>query len=194
MVSETPLELLLSTAVERVLELQDSGVSTPVVIIDGPSASGKTTFAEKLQNQLFKLGETLPRVVHMDDLYSGWEGLQDGHDYLLRYLLNPTSSGKKASWQEFNWQLGERDRWREFEGGTPLIVEGCGSLSQATAPLAHLKIWLSAAEPLRKQRWSSREGAAHDLWWPIWAAQELDFYARERSQELSDYQANTERD
>jgi len=178
---------LVASITAQVLKLQDEGIVTPIVLIDGRSASGKTTFAEQLQSLLFKEGETLPRVVHMDDLYEGWTGLQAGHDCLLRNVLTPVVARKRASWQEFDWYKGERDRWREFEGGTPLIVEGCGSLSQATAPLAHIRVWLNADERVRHDRWIMRSGHDHDEFWPVWAAQELEFYARERSAELADY-------
>jgi len=169
----------------RLLDLVDEGISTPVLLIDGRSASGKTTLAEQLQNRLFKDGESLPRVVHMDDLYDGWYGLQAGHDYLVRQILKPVAARKRANWQEYDWALGERKQWREFEGGTPLIIEGCGSLSQATVEFAHLTLWLDADEDTRQQRWVQRSGHDHDEWWPIWAAQELEFYARERSAELA---------
>lgn len=176
----------IDAVVKHVLDLQDQGVATPIVLIDGRSGSGKTTIAAQIQNQLFKQGETLPRVVHMDDLYDGWYGLQAGSDYLLRSVLGPVATGKKPSWQEYDWELEERNQWREFEPGTPLIVEGCGSLSQATSELANLRVWLEADETLRQQRWRDRVGTEHDKWWPIWAAQELEFYAREKSAELAD--------
>ena len=179
---------LLST---RVLDLIDEGVQTPILIIDGRSASGKTTLAEAVQNRLFKDGESLPRVIHMDDLYDGWHGLQGGHDYLVRQILKPVSQRKRASWQEYDWGLGERSKWREFDGGTPLIIEGCGSLSQTTVEFAHLSLWLEAEEAVRQQRWVDRSGHDHDEWWPVWAAQELEFYARERSAELADLTART---
>ena len=170
---------------ERVLNLIDEGIQTPILLIDGRSASGKTTLAEQVQSILFKTGESLPRVVHMDDLYDGWHGLQAGHDYLVRQILKPVAGRRRASWQEYDWALGERNQWREFDGGTPLIIEGCGSLSQATVEFAHLTLWLEAPEALRQQRWVDRSGHDHDEWWPVWAAQELEFYARERSAELA---------
>jgi cytidylate kinase len=123
----------------------------------------------------------------MDDLYEGWNGLDAGCDYLLRFVLGPVSRKKTASWQEFDWSTNQRSgAWREFEGGTPLIVEGCGALSAAAAELANLRIWLEADVNLRKQRWDDREPEAHSSFWAIWAAQEEDFYAREKSASIAD--------
>ena len=174
-----------STAVaERILEFVDQGVSTPIVLIDGRAGSGKSTLAALLQNQLFKDGESAPRLIHMDDLYEGWDGLQAGVDYLQRMILNPVLARRKAQWQEFDWSLGERDRWREFEGGTPLIIEGCGSISRLAAEAADFQIWVEADDQARYQRWLEREG--HDEFFGKWAAQEVEFYARERSTELAD--------
>lgn len=186
-----PAENLVDAFTEKVLDLLDEGVFTPVVLIDGRSASGKTTIADQLQRKLFKDGETLPRVVHMDDLYEGWNGLQAGHDLLLRQILRPVSERRRANWQQWDWALDARNEWREFEGGTPLIIEGCGSLSQVTAPFSNLTLWLEAEDSVRQQRWVDRAGHDHDEWWPVWAAQELEFYARERSSEIADFTART---
>jgi len=170
---------------QQVLELVDDGLATPIVLIDGRAGSGKSTLAALLQNQLFKDGDSLPRLIHMDDLYEGWDGLQAGVDYLQRLILNPVASRKKASWQEFDWSLGERVRWREFEGQTPLIVEGCGSLSRLSAALADVRVWVEADDQVRYQRWLEREGS--EVNFGRWAAQEVEFYARERSTELADF-------
>lgn len=171
---------------QRVLELIDEGVRTPIVLIDGRAGSGKSTLAEQVQNALFREGESLPRVIHMDDLYDGWTGLRAGSDYLLRFVLAPLARKTRANWQEFNWQLGQRERWREFEGGTPLIIEGCGSLSAASSEHADLRVWLEVNETVRHERWFERDGHKYDEQWPVWAAQELDFYALERSAERAD--------
>lgn len=173
-----------ASAAERVLELVDQGVSTPIVLIDGRAGSGKSTLAALLQNQLFKEGDSLPRLIHMDDLYEGWDGLQAGVDYLQRMILNPVAARRKAEWREFDWSAGERVRWREFEGGTPLVIEGCGSISRLAAEAADLRIWVESADPVRYQRWVEREG--NDEFYGKWAAQEVEFYARERSTELAD--------
>ena len=177
---------LAGSIANRVLELVDLGDAMPIVLIDGRSNSGKSTLAAEVQNLIFKDGESAPRVIHMDDLYPGWDGLEAGADYLQRFVLNPLGRGETASWQEYDWAKGERDQWREFGGGTPLIIEGCGSLNQRSAASGDVCVWLEVDEPTRKERWLAREGS--DAHWASWAAQELDFYAREKSAELANFQ------
>jgi adenylate kinase family enzyme len=169
---------------DKVLEQIDLGASTPIVLIDGRSNSGKSTFAKSLQENLFKQGESLPRVIHMDDLYPGWEGLSLGVDYLNRFILEPVSKKETASWQQWDWLNNQRGAWVEFSGGTPLIIEGCGAISERASSVAFLRLWLEAPEPLRQSRWLEREGNLDRF--DMWAAQELDFYAREKSSSLAD--------
>jgi uridine kinase len=173
-----------------VLELIDRGNQTPIVLIDGRAGSGKSTFAESLQQQLFRDGESAPRVIHMDNIFEGWEGLSLGSEYLVRFILNPLSRRETASWQDWSWVKNERSSWREFSGGTPLIVEGCGSLTERSKEHADISIWLEASEETRRDRWLNRE--RHLDKFDFWAAQELDFYAREKSQSLADLVVKTD--
>jgi len=182
-----PYDELLERVVSQTLELVDSGVVTPIILIDGRAGSGKSTLAAKLQNELFKQGESMPRIIHMDDLYEGWQGLALGAEYLQRFILQPLLTKKNASWQEYNWELEQRERWREFSGGTPLIVEGCGSLNQYTSTVANISIWLEVDEEIRRARWHERDGNTFDEYFDIWAAQELDFITREKSPSLADF-------
>lgn len=177
---------------KQVVSLVDK-TPTPVILIDGRAASGKSSLAAALKNGLFKQLEQTPRVVHMDDLYPGWEGLQLGSFYLNQQILQPLRQGKAANWQLWDWESGQRGRgdepgngWREFEGGTPLIIEGCGSLSRVSSELADLRIWIEADKELRHRRWLERDGEKFNEFWHIWAAQEDEFYQQEKSSQLAD--------
>ena len=181
---------LVNNISSQVLELIDRGNQTPIVIIDGRAGSGKSTFAESLQQQLFRDGESAPRVIHMDNIFEGWEGLSLGSDYLVRFILQPLARRETASWQDWSWVKNQRSSWREFSGGTPLIVEGCGSLSERSKEHADIAIWLEASEETRRERWIQRE--RHLDKFDFWAAQELDFYAREKSQSLADLVIKTD--
>ena len=99
---------------EQLVALVDDGKAMPILLIDGRAGSGKSTLADEVQNEFFKLGESAPRVVHLDDLYPGWQGLQLGVEYLQRAILTPLSKREVAHHQIFDWTSGERNEWREF--------------------------------------------------------------------------------
>jgi len=181
---------LIEKISSQVLELIDRGNQTPIVLIDGRAGSGKSTFAESLQQQLFREGESAPRVIHMDNIFEGWDGLALGSDYMVRFILQPLARQETASWQDWSWVKNQRSSWREFSGGTPLIVEGCGSLTERSKEHADISIWLEASEETRRERWIQRE--RHLEKFDFWAAQELDFYAREKSQSLADLVIKTD--
>jgi pantothenate kinase len=183
-------QALIENLSVQVLDLIDRGKQTPIVLIDGRAGSGKSTFAEKLQQQLFRDGESAPRVIHMDAIFEGWDGLSLGADYLVRFILNPLARGETSSWQDWSWVRNERSTWREFSGGTPLIIEGCGSLTERSRAHADISIWLEASEESRRERWLKRE--RHLDKFDFWAAQELDFYAREKSKTLADLVIRTD--
>ena len=177
---------------KQVLSLVEK-VSNPIILIDGRAASGKSTLAASLQNAIFKELEQAPRVIHMDDLYPGWEGLRAGSQYLVQNILQPLRAGKTAHWQIWNWETSQRgahaevgNGWREFELHAPLIVEGCGSVSRASRELADLTIWLEVDRTTRRTRWDQRDGEKFAEYWPIWEAQEDEFYQLEKSKELAD--------
>jgi dephospho-CoA kinase len=181
---------LIEALSTQILDQIDRGNQTPIVLIDGRAGSGKSTFAEQLQQQLFRDGESAPRVIHMDNIFEGWEGLSLGSDYMVRFILNPLARKETASWQDWSWVKNERSSWREFSGGTPLIVEGCGALTERSKEHAFLSLWLEAREETRRARWIERE--RHLDKFDFWAAQELDFYAREKSQLLADLVIKTD--
>ncbi len=182
----------IAAITKQVVGLVDKN-PTPIVLIDGRAASGKSFLAAALKNQLFKELEQAPRLIHMDDLYPGWEGLIPGSHYLNQQILQPLKLGKAASWQLWDWEQGQRGRndepgngWREFSGGTPLIVEGCGSLSRVSSELADYRVWIETEKQVRHKRWLERDGEKFNEFWHIWAGQEDEFYQQEKSAQLAD--------
>ena len=182
----------LKEASERLLELS-TRLPTPIVLIDGRAGSGKSLFATKLAENYFSENRQAARIVRLDDLYPGWEGLAAGSVYARERILEPISAGKEANWQIWDWEQGCRgatgeagNGFREFSGGTALIVEGCGALSKASAPMAALRLWIEADSTTRRLRFSERDQGKFDEYWGVWAAQEEEFYAAERSRELAD--------
>ena len=180
----------LDRAFQRLIDKQESG-KLPIILIDGRAAAGKSLFANQLAELYFKSEKQAARVISMDDLYPGWEGLASGSTYLLTQILTPLSQGKTANWQVWNWADNKRgaddavNGHREFSGGTALIVEGCGSISRLTSEIADITIWVEADSQIRKSRFNQRDGGKFDGFFSIWSAQEDEFYEKEKSLELA---------
>ena len=185
-------ESLLSAAQALTPELLDLRQSkpTPVVLIDGRAGSGKSTFARLLQDQVFQETKQSPKVIHMDDLYPGWDGLEAGSLYLNEQILKPLALSGRAEWQRWDWSRGRRggpdqgSGWRSFEGQNLLIVEGCGSITETGKALAHLTVWVESEMETRKLRFHVRDQGRFADQWTSWAAKEDEFYQVHKSRGL----------
>jgi energy-coupling factor transporter ATP-binding protein EcfA2 len=196
-VKQSP-ESLLSAAQALTLRLLDLRQSKPipVVLIDGRAGSGKSTFARLLQDQVFQETKQSPKVIHMDDLYPGWEGLAQGSLYLVENILKPLRIAGKAQWQRWDWANDNRggqdpgNGWREFGGENMLIIEGCGSVTTQSAELANLTIWIEAERQMRKERFEARDRGVFSNFWNSWSAQEDEFFQEQRSEQLCELKVN----
>jgi uridine kinase len=152
----------------RVREAPPRCGRTRLVCVDGPSAAGKTDLAARLTGALDG-----PPVVHMDDLYDGWDGLAEGVRR-LRELVSALADGP-AGYRRYDWARGEYGA--EVSLGSPpvLVVEGVGA--GAVASRAVLTIWLETPEIVRYRRGMARDGEAYRPYWDRWAAQERAHYA-----------------
>ncbi len=197
MSAKSERDLLLGKLTKEILSLSDLK-PTPLILIDGRACSGKSSFASELGDRLFRKLDAAPRLIHMDDIYPGWEGLRAGSTYLLEKVLEPLAQGKVAAWQIWNWAQSQRGNatepgngWREFSGGIPLIVEGCGSISQRSADLADITVWLDCELETRKQRWHERDGGSFDSQFSLWELQETEFYESEQTESLTKFHLTT---
>lgn len=146
----------------------DRRAPAPTFLIDGPSGSGKTTLAAEIEqhwNSAVKL-----QVVHMDDLYPGWDGLAEGAAKALA-MLTERATGADTHWQRYDWKTGLFAEWHSVDSLEPLLIEGCGSISQESKSLSQVRIWLDAETELRRERALSRVGENFAEHWTQWDAQ-----------------------
>jgi hypothetical protein len=175
-----PLEAL-DAAVTAAVGAARAGGRAPVILIDGPSGAGKSSLADRLLAEWPAPGR--PRLVRMDDLYPGWDGLDAGSEALGRDLLEPLRASGTGSWERWDWAADRPAGRVAVTGGEPLIVEGCGTLSRRNAANADLTVWLEADDILRKQRALARDGETFAVEWDRWQAEFDRFLARERPRE-----------
>ena len=135
----------------------------PVVTIDGYSGSGKSTLAAALARLVNGW-----QVLHLDDWYPGWDGLEAGAD-IARRIAADLRAGSASSYEAWDWENGAT-------GATipvplaPTIIEGCGAI-EAEADLA---IWIAdPGEEERRHRALARDGQTYAPHWQRWARQDL---------------------
>lgn len=135
----------------------------PVVTIDGYSGSGKSTLAAALARLVNGW-----QVLHLDDWYPGWDGLEAGAD-IARRIAADLRAGSASSYGAWDWENGAT-------GATipvplaPTIIEGCGAI-EAEADLA---IWIAdPGEEERRHRALARDGQTYAPHWQRWARQDL---------------------
>ena len=150
---------------------------TRVVAVDGRSGAGKTVLAAELRN-----GLGAP-VVSLEDLYGGWDGLENGIDLLVSEVLQPLAAGRLARVPRYDWAA---RRWAApvvLDPPEILIVEGVGAGARRAAVYESLLVWLEAPPTVRKKRALDRDGETFAPHWERWAAQEEAMLDRERTPE-----------
>ena len=151
-----------------------------LVLVDGRSGSGKTTFAAALAA---RSGAALLRL---EDVYPGWDGLAAASAALVDRLLFPRHAGSIGALRRWDWPADRPGTDLCVAQPGRLIVEGCGALSRRAAALADLAIWVQLTEPERRCRALERDGDAYAPHWERWARQERAFIAAEDPRRSAD--------
>ncbi|GEA86753.1 uridine kinase family protein [Cellulomonas cellasea] len=154
-----------------------------VVAVDGRSASGKSTLAERLSRQVGRA-----KVVHTDDLawhesFFGWG------DLLVEHVLRPLHRGEAVSFRPPAWDRHGREGAVDVPAGLELVVvEGVGASRRAWDDLVDATLWVQSDAAVAEERGLARDlaqgvngdAAATVAFWHEWMAEELRFLAHER--------------
>ncbi|WP_235450950.1 hypothetical protein [Frigoribacterium sp. RIT-PI-h] len=139
-----------------------------VVVIDGRSGSGKTTLGRAVAAAwpVDRLGPV--RLVHLDDVYPGWHGLEAASRVVETSILSPVAPG----WRRWDWEHDRAAAWEVLDPAVSLIVEGAGALTRASSSLVDVRVWLELDAVARRARALARDGTTYEPWWDVWAEQE----------------------
>ena len=164
-------------SVQRIIDLLGAAApragATKILAIDGRSGSGKSTLAAQIGER------TSAVVVHIEDLYPGWDGLAAGVDVLVSSILAPITAGHEAYAPQWDWHA--------YAWGAPLriapprllIVEGVGAASAGVRRFSSLVVWLEVPDEERLRRAQARDWTSYGPHWSRWAKQEQDLIVRE---------------
>ncbi|GAB3278102.1 uridine kinase family protein [Kineosporia babensis] len=123
---------------------------TRLVAVDGRSGSGKSTLGLQLAAEL------AAPILHLDDLYEGWQGLDGVGPLLNEWIVQPLLADQTARWRPYIWSDGTRGDWQEVPPSPVLVLEGCGAGSRAVAEHLSLLVWVETAPDVRLHRLKNR--------------------------------------
>jgi uridine kinase len=166
--------LAIGALADRVRDAAPRCGSTRLVCIDGPSGSGKTTLSARL---VAALGD--PPVLHMDDLYPGWDGLAASVPLLYGQVVAPLAAGRAARYRRYDWHREEFGETRDLGRPELLVVEGVACGARLIAERAALLVWVDAPPEVRFRRGIARDGETYRPHWERWARQESAHFAAE---------------
>jgi uridine kinase len=159
--------------------LHNYGRGRTVVAIDGPTASGKSTFADDLAVALRKKGHEVfrasiddflkPRALRYARGRDSPQGrYEDAYDYsvLRRVLIEPFAMNGSTGFVTAAWDE-DRDRqvepkWLTGPVDAMLIVDGSYLNRPELRGLWNASVWLEADAAVRSQRMLDRDGIAPD--------------------------------
>jgi uridine kinase len=154
---------------------------TRLIAVDGRSGSGKTWLADRLASPL-----DAP-VIHMDDLYPGWDGPARASGVLADWVIKPLARGTPARWRRYDWDSMSYAEWHTTEPAGVVILEGCGSIRSSLARAYAARVWVEAPTAARLRRlrarpdWAAYEPHAHQ-----WAELEEHLYRTEQTRQHCD--------
>ena len=140
-----------------------------VVGIDGPSGSGKTTLASAVAQRLGCA------VVHMDELFPGWDGLAAAAGLLTEQVLRPLAQENDGAYRRWDWDASTC----------------CASTVHPATPYVAVAVWVEADAQVRMTRGIERDGEAFRPHWQRWAAQERALFATDGTRDRADLIVST---
>ncbi len=165
-----------------------TGHAAAIIAIDGRSGSGKTSLAEAVAAELEDAA-----VLHLDDMYPGWDGLAATPALLVAQVLEAIRRGERASFRRFDWVRGTFTDSVPVPRARFLIVEGAGSSVGMARRYADIRVWLEADPAIRKRRGLDRDGDAYAPHWQRWADQEDTVFGADRTRDRAHLILRTDR-
>jgi uridine kinase len=159
---------------------------TRLISVDGPAGSGKSSLAGRIAARAEARGlHTL--VLHMDDLYDGWNGAVRGFGLLRDHVLKRLADGREGRYRRYDWNLGAYAELHVVPVTLDLlIVEGVTSADRDADAWQSLRVWIETTNEIRLERGIARDGEALRDHWLDWMRWERDHFAVENTRGRAD--------
>jgi uridine kinase len=182
--------LNLVAAIEDLVSKPPQCGTTHVLSFDGRAGAGKTTLANEISLALGVDKRVV--VVHMDEIYSGWENaLGKSLTETLSKLLNDLAKNYNSVLPIFNWVSLCFDSERVISPCDLMILEGVGSAQELVRTFATATIWLDIDPARGLQRVLDRDGIAIRNQMLQWQHDEDALFLADNTRDMADFVLST---
>ena len=184
--------LSLDDLIKSLLAAKPKFPNVRIIAIDGPAGAGKSTLAKRIKTNLQEQSGLKTAIVHMDDLYEGWENALT--DQLTKTLINqilvPVSLAKNFGYRKYNWLSGSFGDFFEEDSPDILILEGVGSGQKATRRYLDQLIWIDIDAETGLQRVLQRDGDYLENEMRVWQMRESSHFSKENTRDSATIRIN----
>lgn len=146
-----------------------------LICIDGPAGAGKTTLGRAVADSAPP--DRSVSLVHLDDLYEGWEqDLSQVGPMLLERLVGPLAAGLPAGYRRYDWLSSSYAEWVMLPPSDLVILEGVGAGHPVLAEFRATLVWVHAVPGLCLARGLARDGEGMRDQWLDWQRREAEYF------------------
>jgi uridine kinase len=155
-----------------------------IIAIDGPAGAGKSTLASRIA---MSMRETNIEIVHMDDLYSGWEdALTNTLTKTLEFnIAQPASQGKPFEYRKYNWLTKQFGEFLRIIPQDLLILEGVGAGQKSIRKYLDQLIWIDIEPEIGLNRVLQRDGDYLEAEMRVWQMRESEHFERDNTRDCA---------
>jgi len=158
----------------------------PIIAIDGPAGAGKTTLAHEIYLALAP--KISVNVIHMDDLYDGWDNaLGADLSAILKYLVNQHQKSSSAQIKRYNWSTSSFGESENIEPADLLILEGVGSGDKSLQDDLAALIWIDIDPEIGVMRVIDRDGYQVEDEMKKWLGTQQEYFSQHSTREKADF-------
>lgn len=177
-----------SISLSEIVQLIETGEkrfeASRIISIDGPAGAGKTTLAGKLKKVFSELEV---HVIHMDDLYDGWENALTNNlsRILEQSIAKPVSDGKSYEYRKYDWLAQRYGELKRYPHPQLLILEGVGSGQRSVRKYLDQLIWIDIESEVGLKRVLVRDGDYIESNMRIWQMRESEHFRQENTRDCA---------
>ena len=158
----------------------------PIIAIDGPAGAGKTTLAHEIFLALSP--KMSVSVIHMDDLYNGWDSaLGEDLTSVLQYLAAQHRNISAAEIRRYNWTTSSFGESETIEPADLLILEGVGSGDKSLQDELAALIWIDIDPEIGVMRVIARDGYQVEDEMKKWLGTQQEYFSQHSTREKADF-------